>query len=331
MTWWHVSHLKKRDIVVYPIPQEIRDVEYIETDAQKLKYDFKSENIPSQIKIDKDFMRFSGYFLSEGSTRVQKYKTYTTLTFNINEKEYVKDCLNLIKKVFGLKAKTEERSVNKTVHILIYNVHLTRFLRKLFGYNAEEKRIPSFMMFLPLDKQAELIRGLWYGDGYIDKEKPRASYSTISKQLAHQIKILLLRQNIIPSVYEEKPRVTKETHHREAYRIYVMETRSLKKLGSILRVKFNFKEQTSCNAWIENGLLFTPITKTEKIEYNGPVHNLEVESTHSYTTNSLVLHNCGDLMTIYIKVKDNKIVDIKFKTFGCAAAIATSSMITELA
>ena len=40
---------------------------------------------------------------------------------------------------------------------------------------------------------------------------------------------------------------------------------------------------------------------------------------------------CGDLMTIYIKVKDNKIADIRFKTFGCAAAIATSSMITELA
>ncbi|MDI6855688.1 MAG: Fe-S cluster assembly scaffold protein NifU [Candidatus Thermoplasmatota archaeon] len=40
---------------------------------------------------------------------------------------------------------------------------------------------------------------------------------------------------------------------------------------------------------------------------------------------------CGDLMSIYIKVKDNKIEDIKFKTFGCAAAIATSSMITELA
>lgn len=40
---------------------------------------------------------------------------------------------------------------------------------------------------------------------------------------------------------------------------------------------------------------------------------------------------CGDLMTIYIKVKDNRISDIKFQTFGCAAAIATSSMITELA
>lgn len=40
---------------------------------------------------------------------------------------------------------------------------------------------------------------------------------------------------------------------------------------------------------------------------------------------------CGDMMSISIKVKDNHIVDIKFKTFGCGAAVATSSMITELA
>ena len=40
---------------------------------------------------------------------------------------------------------------------------------------------------------------------------------------------------------------------------------------------------------------------------------------------------CGDLMTMYIKVKNDRIEDIKFKTFGCGAAIATSSMTTELA
>ena len=41
---------------------------------------------------------------------------------------------------------------------------------------------------------------------------------------------------------------------------------------------------------------------------------------------------CGDLMTIYIDVDDNDVIqDIKFKTFGCGAAIATSSMITEIA
>jgi len=40
---------------------------------------------------------------------------------------------------------------------------------------------------------------------------------------------------------------------------------------------------------------------------------------------------CGDVMWLYIKVTKNKITDIKFETFGCVAAIATSSEITELA
>lgn len=39
---------------------------------------------------------------------------------------------------------------------------------------------------------------------------------------------------------------------------------------------------------------------------------------------------CGDLMEIFIKVKDDRIEDIKFRTFGCGAAIATSSMATEM-
>lgn len=39
---------------------------------------------------------------------------------------------------------------------------------------------------------------------------------------------------------------------------------------------------------------------------------------------------CGDMMCLYIKVRDDRIVDISYETFGCAAAIASSSMLTEL-
>ncbi len=39
---------------------------------------------------------------------------------------------------------------------------------------------------------------------------------------------------------------------------------------------------------------------------------------------------CGDIMKMYLKIKDNKIEDVKFKTFGCGAAIATSSIATEM-
>jgi nitrogen fixation NifU-like protein len=40
---------------------------------------------------------------------------------------------------------------------------------------------------------------------------------------------------------------------------------------------------------------------------------------------------CGDMMSFYIKVKDNRIEDVKFQTFGCGAAIAVSSMVSEMA
>ena len=40
---------------------------------------------------------------------------------------------------------------------------------------------------------------------------------------------------------------------------------------------------------------------------------------------------CGDVMKIFIKVKDDRIEDIKFQTLGCGAAIATSSIVTEMA
>ena len=39
---------------------------------------------------------------------------------------------------------------------------------------------------------------------------------------------------------------------------------------------------------------------------------------------------CGDVMKMFLKIKDETIVDVKFKTFGCGAAVATSSMVTEM-
>lgn len=40
---------------------------------------------------------------------------------------------------------------------------------------------------------------------------------------------------------------------------------------------------------------------------------------------------CGDMMTFYVKVKDDRLTDVKFQTFGCGAAIAVSSMVSEMA
>lgn len=69
---------------------------------------------------------------------------------------------------------------------------------------------------------------------------------------------------------------------------------------------------------------------TEKVmdHFENPRNVGEISDAHG--VGQVGNPTCGDIMKIYIKVEDNKISDIKFKTFGCGAAIATSSMVTEL-
>ncbi len=90
------------------------------------------------------------------------------------------------------------------------------------------------------------------------------------------------------------------------------------------------------HSWFDDNYYYTPITHIGKKNVVTSIYNLEVENSHSFTGEAFCLHNCGDLMWIYIKVSKDadgveRLSDIKFKTFGCGAAIATSSMITELA
>ncbi|MCD6413850.1 MAG: iron-sulfur cluster assembly scaffold protein [Elusimicrobia bacterium] len=137
-----------------------------------------------------------------------------------------------------------------------------------------------------------------------------------------------MRQHIVFSFLT----VAKKGIHRENYHLYVKSIPSLKKLGKIVGVNLEFpqKKKKSLKAWYDEQFFYTQIKSVGVKEFKGKVYNLEVSNSHSYTTDSACLHNCGDIMQLYIKVKDNVIVDAKFKTFGCGAAIATSSMMTKL-
>lgn len=69
---------------------------------------------------------------------------------------------------------------------------------------------------------------------------------------------------------------------------------------------------------------------TEKVmdHFSNPRNVGEIENANG--VGEVGNASCGDIMRIYLLVEDNIIKDIKFKTFGCGAAIATSSMVTEM-
>lgn len=337
-SWHHVENLEKGDIILYPKLNEVKNLDFLDINISKLKWDFRSPSLPKKIPLEKDLLRLFGYFLAEGSISEKPSKNYLSFALHIKEKDIVEDIRCICKKLFNLEIGVREIPAHKGVVVCIYNAQIARWFKQLFGNGAGSKKLPEFIMELPLEKQKALIYSLWKGDGYFNltRDGARAGYATISYQLAQQIKVLLIRQGVIPSIYEDKERDSKWAHHKKSYRIHVGQRDSLKKLCSILGVVYNPKSYTSIRSWEDNNFIYLPITNVEKKDYSGRVYNLEVEKAHSFISEAFTLHNCGDVMKIYLKIDKNKdkkdfIKDIKFQTMGCAAAIATSSMITELA
>lgn len=323
--WFCAEELNKGDVVLYPVPKEIREVSFIEFNVPKPKWDHKSKDLPSKIEASADFFRLAGYYLSEGYVRTQKCKG--TLGFVFHEKEiaYLTDVIFIVKKLFNL-APSSIRNQHNSCVLEFYSARLARFFEGCFGKGAAHKSIPHWMMIVPPEKQGDLISGLWRGDGCINNKG--AKYVTISRQLAHQLKLLLLRQRMIFSF------LTSREHgiHKESYSIYIKEETALKKLAEIVgeEISRRPRKKNPKKSWYDDNYYYVPIKNIKTSDFKGKVYNLEVNDSHSYISSAMALHNCGDIMEMYIKVKDGVIVDAKFKTFGCGAAIATSSMATEL-
>lgn len=333
--WYPAEELEKGDIMLFPLPKETKNQDNIKIKLQKAKYDFKSRELPKTVKIGPDFLRLAGYYLSEGHIKDKKCNTYISFAFHIKEEEYVNDVREIIWRLFQIPVKITPDEKRKTTRVFVYNAHLARFFKQLFGVGAEIKKIPEFIMLLPPKRQRALIKGLWRGDGFVNLKKPRAGFVTISHALCHQLKLLLMRQGIIPSVYSEREKIINDTYHRTAYRIHVGNRNSVLKLLEIMGLDYTGHKKTQTDSWVDKDFIYIPITQIQKIRYNGLVFNLEVTDAMSYVTESATVHNCGDLMWIYIKVGKNKkgqeiIKDIKVKTFGCVAAIASSSVTTAL-
>ncbi len=336
--WYHASQLKKGDIILYPILKQEQDLKYIEINIPKPKWDFKSFNIPDKVSLHSDLLRLFGYFLSEGNVQDKPCRTFITFTLNIKEKDIVNDIKEISKKIFNIKAIVRERPETKTVVVSLYSAKLARFFKQIFGNGAKDKKIPNFIMSLPSEKQKSLIYGLWKGDGCVNlnRDGARAGFVTISQSIAQQLKVLLLRQKIAPSIYIEKQKIVKGVNHQKSYRIHVGQRESLINLCSIMGIKYSPKSYPSEKAWFDDDYLYIPITNIKEKKYKGLVYNLEVKDSHSFVSEAFCVHNCGDVMWLYIKIAENKkkeevIKDIKFETFGCVAAISTSSVITDLA
>jgi hypothetical protein len=305
--WKEAGALNDRDTLLYPIITETKDREKIrisdilqaEIEEKKVKNHqetYTSHRLFDEIPIDKEFLRLTGYYLAEGGLGRQEVNFY----FNKKEKEYINDVENLIRDLVSLKVhlKTE----GEVVRISVFSKLLRDLFHLLYGKGAPNKKIPQWMLFLPLEKQKELIKGLYKGDG-CRRDKDFCIVTT-SRILAYQIRDILLRFKIVPSIEKrEKAKLNKLPgeiggrkirFNNDKYHI-VIGGASLGKMSEILGIhhhKLDERKRVCNHAWFDDNYLYLPIRKIEKENYKGRVYNLVVDKNNTYVTKNFIVHNC---------------------------------------
>ena len=283
--WVEAAEVRAGDYAVYPIPKEIRDVEVLRLSYQKKRNDTRSRELPESVPVNEDFLKFAGYYLAEGYV----HRRSLTFTFSLKERHLAEDVASLSKKLFGLQARIEERPEKGSMDVHVNSSYLAELFEEWFGNGAENKRVPHDLMLLPPEKQKSLVQAMWMGDGYLGRKK--AGYKTISPMLAEQVKLLLIRNGIVPTITVSAASGIHET----SYSLQVVSARDYNRLSEILgSTRRVVKHGGKPPMIITDRYLYLPVRKNEVFDYSGPVYNLEVEGVNSYVTPSATLHNCGD-------------------------------------
>jgi len=304
--WIEASDLKKGDYVAYPILKGIKDIFYLDLHRylpeKLIDGDFiKEQNwsptakkLPKQVELSGGLLRLFGYYIAEGNLG------HNGIDFSFNNKEevYVKDIQFLLLQIFGLEGKVTREG--KVLGIYCYSRVLRDLFKTLFGEYAHAKKIPQEFMFLPKDKQMELVKGMWRGDGCL-REKDFC-YVTSSKKLAYQLKLILLRFGIIPRFEIRLKEKLKSSyiHNREIkfnhdkYHIYISGAYLEKgeKILGIPHPRTKSRNRIMNYGWTDQNYAYLPIRKIQSSYYSGKVYDLTVENAHSYTTSNLCVHNC---------------------------------------
>jgi len=273
--WVPAVELKKGDFLVYPR-------------FNKVKTNVSFNNI----KITKSLCRLIGYYLAEGYVIRDEGIGFS---FNKNENKYIDDVVNLINNIFKKdKFSVDER---KGKDIIFYSREINSFFKQFYNSSTKRafsKRLPEFILELPISLQVEILKGWYRGDkGY-----------TVSRELINQMKIICLRLGIIPNIHIDLASKHKGRGNHFIGNRIITANYDLYCLGNLSFFEDNFRllnEEEFCrfktkmirrHGWIDKDYIYLPIRSIEKRNYNGDVFNLDVEKDNSYVSEFACVHNC---------------------------------------
>ena len=314
--------LSKNDYLLYPINQEIKNIEFIDLNKYYNRgvtnYGPDIGQIPVNIKVDVKFLKLIGYYVAEGSN----HRAYIRFSLGNHEELFAQEIKDLIEDLFKIKTTIYRRKGgSKTgLEITACNSKLSNIFENLCGKHAENKHIPFKFQYLPPKKQRIILDAIYKGDGYTGKntkckrDRRYKEITTVSLILAEQLRDILLRLDIAPTFRINEKRIDKKNvHHKKAITVRWQEE-------YILNYSQFYQDlQSKTLYWI------SPIKEIRKKHFEGDVYNLTVAKDHSYMTPNFVVGNCGKGGDIFGFVKEIEGVE-----FGDALRILAQKAGVEL-
>ncbi|MDG7007588.1 MAG: hypothetical protein JRN06_05020 [Nitrososphaerota archaeon] len=279
------GELKVGDYLVSPIVRKIVPTVRYEKDVPMYRGGTHIARL--SLEASPELFRLIGYYYAEGSCDGDSRVDFD---FETEGETHAKECGALVAKFFGKECKIKKNGEHGIR--LVLDSALAEDFFSQFGKGAPNKKMPDWIFFAEPEKQAELLKGEWQGDG-CKVRQARQKYlniTTTSKTLAFQLQAVYARLGIVSTVDTEHSLNRLRSYHVNVFGRWAI------KLAKIWNVEFDYKPSRYADKFhIDDRYVYMPIRKIESEEVKDHrVMDVTVEDNHTFAPLGLATSNCVD-------------------------------------
>ncbi|HEV2139236.1 MAG TPA: LAGLIDADG family homing endonuclease [Nitrososphaerales archaeon] len=286
LLFYKPGELKPGDYLASPIVRKVLHTDRYEKDVPMYRGGHTTRRL--SLVASPELFRLIGYYYAEGSCEGGRRVNFD---FNETEREtYVRDCGDLLLRFFEKECKVKKNGEHG-IRLALDSALAEDFFSQ-FGNGAPNKKMPDWVFFAEPEKQLELMRGEWQGDG-CRMRQVRQEYlniTTTSKTLAFQLQSVYARLGIVATIDSEHPLNRLRCYHVNVFGRWAI------KLAHMWNIDFDYKPTKHADKFqIDDRYVYLPIRKIEVEQVSDHrVMDVTVEDDHTFAPLGLATSNCVD-------------------------------------
>jgi UDP-glucuronate decarboxylase len=285
--WTKIIRMRQLDRVPLPVLRRL-DCQIPAGASVRLRTPGKSSWLPAEISLTNDVLWLLGLWVAEGCIHESGKNALLTIS---GEEPLLERAVAVIKRTFGLHVVWSRGSDRRSACLHIHSKLLLRFMDHL-GFDNNRKRIPGWILGLPLPRLKWFMEGYREGDGVHSglkfDEAVRHEFSTVHEELKDDLIVALARFGLVPSVGQYETTFKQKTGDRR----YPFWRLTLANVSPWSPLDWDGGVEQRLNARCTGDLVWASVTGIEEIPATALVYDFSVPGLENFWAGSGVMaHN----------------------------------------